>query len=298
VSDIETTTLLRIRDCGHDEFWLGHKIYEDPSILGLGDLETAGKEITQPQGGRLDILLKNPENNSMYEVELQLGPTDESHIIRTIEYWDNAKKQWPKRSHTAVLVAEQITGRFFNVVQLLNTSVPIIGIQANIVQIGDVQALHFTKVIDSYQEPEEEEPVQQTYDEAHFKAAYPGTLECANWYRDLLGSFYGTVPTTYHEHYISFTVGGRARVWINKRKNDRSFIELYVEDEAGFKEVNDNLKKEGVAFRVREDNQTLTFNVNLQQLKEMRGAHELIAKKLAPRDLLLIKGQASATGAG
>ena len=40
----------------------------------------------------MDLLLKNPDDDSMYEVELQLGATDESHIIRTIEYWDKAKK--------------------------------------------------------------------------------------------------------------------------------------------------------------------------------------------------------------
>jgi hypothetical protein len=116
MSEIKTTTVLTLAECGYNEFWLRDCIYEDPSILGLGDLQPVTKEITQPQGGRLDLLLKNPADDSMYEVELQLGATDESHIIRTIEYWDNAKKMWPKRSHTAVLVAEKITSRFFNVV--------------------------------------------------------------------------------------------------------------------------------------------------------------------------------------
>jgi hypothetical protein len=75
----------------------------------------------------------------MFEVELQLGETDPSHIIRTIEYWDNQKRRWPSRSHTAVLVAERITSRFFNVVHLLSKAVPIVGIQANIVQVGETK---------------------------------------------------------------------------------------------------------------------------------------------------------------
>ena len=33
------------------------------------------------------MLLKDPEDDSMFEVELKLGATDETHIIRTIEYW-------------------------------------------------------------------------------------------------------------------------------------------------------------------------------------------------------------------
>ena len=131
------TSVLKIKDCGHDEYWLRDKIYADPSILGLGDLQAVMKEKTQSQGGRLDLLLKD-DDDSMYEVELQLGETDPSHIIRTIEYWDIEKKRWPSRGHKAVLVAEKITSRFFNVIQLLSKAVPIVGIQANIVQVGEV----------------------------------------------------------------------------------------------------------------------------------------------------------------
>ena len=279
--------VLSIAECGHDEYWLRDMIYEDPSILGLGDLQAVMKEKTQSQGGRLDLLLKNPADDSMYEVELQLGPTDESHIIRCIEYWDNEKKAWPKRTHTAVLVAEEITSRFFNVVHLLSMGVPIIGIQANIVQIGETPALHFTKVIDSYEEPEEEETHQQTYDEKHWVNNYPGTLECARWYKDLLKAFYGEIPTKHFESYISLTVGGIARVWVNRRKNDRALVEVkYVEQD--FAEAVDHLNKEGIAFGTR-SNKFLTFNANLQQLKDKQAAHEWLAQRLAPQHIVKSK---------
>ncbi len=54
-----------------------------------------------------------------------LGETDASHIIRTIEYWDLERRRWPKRPHTAVLVAENMERRFFNVIQLLTFTIPI-----------------------------------------------------------------------------------------------------------------------------------------------------------------------------
>ena len=79
--------------------------------------------------------MKNPEDDSMYEVEVMLGDTNESHIIRTIEYWDNEKRKWPHRQHTAVLVAETITRRFFNVIQLFSHAVPIIAIQASLMGV-------------------------------------------------------------------------------------------------------------------------------------------------------------------
>jgi hypothetical protein len=107
-----------IRSCGLDEYWLQDQIVENPSCLELGELEVVYRERTQSSGGRLDILLKNPEDDSMYEVEVMLGETDEKHIIHTIEYWDNEKRKWPQRQHFAVLVAESITRRFYNVIQL------------------------------------------------------------------------------------------------------------------------------------------------------------------------------------
>ena len=70
------------------EKWVQSQIGEDPSILGLGDLILKDKERIQPSAGRLDLLLQDPESLKRYEVEIQLGATDESHIIRTIEYWD------------------------------------------------------------------------------------------------------------------------------------------------------------------------------------------------------------------
>ena len=280
---IETAKQLTIRQSGYDEYWLRDRIFEDPAVLGLGDLQAVMKEKSQSQGGRLDLLLKNPEDDSMFEVELQLGATDESHIIRTIEYWDNEKRRWPNRSHTAVLVAEEITNRFFNVVHLLSMAVPMIGIQANIIQVGEVHGLHFTKIIDSYKEPEEEEPPQQAYDEKHWIDNYPGTLDCARWYKAVLEKLYSEVPTKYFESYISLSVGGTARVWVTKRKNDRAFIEM-KHGEENFQEAVDYLNKEGVSFNMR-SGKYLTFNVNVQQLKDRAGIHEWLSARLSPENL-------------
>jgi len=186
MSDILTVKSLSIRECGLDEYWLRDRIYDDPTILGLGDLQAVMKEKTQAHGGRLDLLLKNPDDDGMFEVELQLGASDESHIIRTIEYWDREKRKWPNRSHTAVLVAELITTRFFNVVHLLSRAVPIVGIQVTVIECDGKKGLHFTTIIDTFEEPEEEEPIQQTYDVKHWVENYTGALECAKWYVDCL----------------------------------------------------------------------------------------------------------------
>jgi len=58
-----------------------------------------GKERLQRNAGQLDLLLQDPESLKRYEVEIQLSATDESHIIRSIEYWDIERKRYPQYEH-------------------------------------------------------------------------------------------------------------------------------------------------------------------------------------------------------
>ena len=150
--EVQIAQSLSIRESGYDEYWLQDHIYENPVCLGLGELDAIAKERPQSTGGRLDILLKNPEDDTMYEVEIMLGETDETHIIRTIEYWDNEKRRWPQRQHFAVLVAEHINRRFFNVIHLLSHSIPIVAIQVALLQANGKKTLFFTKVLDTFEE--------------------------------------------------------------------------------------------------------------------------------------------------
>src|SRR5436305_8953743 len=81
------------------ERWVQERIAEDPSILGLGDVILKDKERIQSGAGRLDLLLQEADGNRRYEIEVQLGKTDEPHIIRTIEYWDIERKRYPQYDH-------------------------------------------------------------------------------------------------------------------------------------------------------------------------------------------------------
>lgn len=140
-----------------DERWVQDRVVDDPRILGLGDLVLKDKERRQPHAGRLDLLLQDPDNDRRYEVELQLGRTDESHIIRTIEYWDIEKRRYPQYDHCAVIVAEDITTRFLNVIGLFNSAIPIVAIQMSALGIGDQITLVFNTVLNELTRGVEEE---------------------------------------------------------------------------------------------------------------------------------------------
>ena len=154
-----------------NEKWVQERIAEDPSILGLGDLILKDQERIHPRAGRLDLLLQDSEASHRFEVELQLGSTDESHIIRTIEYWDIERKRYPQYDHTAVIVAEDITSRFLNVISLFNGAIPLVAIQMRAIKNEDQVGLFFTTVLDQMRLGlvDDDEEVQEITDRAYWE---------------------------------------------------------------------------------------------------------------------------------
>lgn len=133
-----------------NEAWLHERICNDPTLLGLsdGDVRVLDREHPICGAGRLDVLLFDEDNNTRFEVEIMLGATDPSHIIRTIEYWDAERRRYPGYNHVAVLVAEDITTRFLNVMSLLAGSVPLVAIQLDALRVEEHLVLNFVHVLD------------------------------------------------------------------------------------------------------------------------------------------------------
>lgn len=230
---ITISKTLSIRDCGYDENWLQEQIAHDPSILGLGELELVKREKQQSSGGRLDVLLADPDDNSMYEVEVMLGATDETHIIRTIEYWDLEKRRWPQRQHCAVLVAEKITRRFFNVIQLLSLSIPIVAIQVSVVEGDGKRMLHFTKILDVYEEPDvvTTAPTEGSSEEIWQEDA-ASTVDCAKALLSIESSVFPSLNLNYLKYYVSLRVGNTIYFWLRKRSGGQTLIHFWLDETA------------------------------------------------------------------
>ena len=197
---------------GLDEKWLQDQIAADPSILGLGDLDLKDRERSQPRAGRLDLLLEDPETHRRYEVEIQLGKTDESHIVRTIEYWDIENQRYPNLDHCAVIVAEDITSRFLNVIKLFNRSVPLIAIKLQAIRVGNEIGLVFTTVLDEMPRGlPEDEPLQEAKDRPYWEGkGSPKTVKLADRMLDLIHSFATGFDLKYNKHYIGLALNGKA----------------------------------------------------------------------------------------
>jgi hypothetical protein len=201
-----------------NEKWVQQQLAEEPSMLGLGDLVLKDKERIQAGAGRLDLLLQDPQTLKRYEVEIQLGATDESHIIRTIEYWDIERKRYPQYEHAAVIVAEDITSRFLNVIQLFNGAIPLIALKMTAYQVGDQHALTFVKVLDEIvyglvDDDEERTDTDRTYWETK-----RGTKQTLLTTDDLLVNLVNKVEPKaklkYNRFYIGLDVDGSVRNFV------------------------------------------------------------------------------------
>src|SRR5580658_7981197 len=128
---IVSSRLSTLRAVGRDEYWLQESIAKDPTLLGLGPVTLKAKELRQHvnKGGRLDILAYDAALDTYYEVEVMLGECDADHGFRTLDYWARERLRSPNARHVAVLVAENLAGRYSTVIETLSQYVPLIAVE-------------------------------------------------------------------------------------------------------------------------------------------------------------------------
>lgn len=217
------------------EKWVQEIIANDPSILGLGDLILKDKERIHQKAGRLDLLLQNPDSERRYEVEIQLGKVDESHIIRTIEYWDIEKKRYPQYDHCAVIIAEDITNRFLNVINIFNGSIPLIAIKMEAYENGNDHWLTFTTVLNEVslglvEEDEIKEVTDRNYWE---KRGTTKTVALADDLVAMINEFTSGYELKYNKFYIGLAKDGQPDNFVIFRpKKSNTTMEIRLEQTA------------------------------------------------------------------
>jgi hypothetical protein len=245
------------------------QIVDDPSILTLGELEVVDKERPQPGAGRLDLLLRDPETLKRFEVEIQLGKTDASHIIRTIEYWDIERKRYPQYKHAAVIVAEDIESRFLNVIQLFNGTVPLIALKMTAFKMGDAVALTFVTVIPEgtlglvdAEEPKAEATTRESWESKASKKTLTDTDELLK----LIKEVQPKATLNYNKHYIGLEIDGVSRNFVTFRpKKAHVIMDFKLPDQGD--EIKSQLEEAAVSllaydsqfsfFKVRIDSATI-----------------------------------------
>jgi len=216
----------------YNETWLREIIAKDPSILGLGDLVLKDTERIQPKAGRLDLLFQDTEEDKRYEVEIMLGPVDASHIIRCIEYWDIERKRYPNYEHCAVLVAEEITTRFLNVISLFNRAIPLIALQMDAIKVENNILLHFTKILDEQSpspvEDEEELSEREIADRPYWEdRASTISMQLIDQCLDILKEINNKLAFKYNKYYIGLVENNRVNNFVYFRPK-KKFLRAHL----------------------------------------------------------------------
>jgi hypothetical protein len=260
---------IKLRDAGKDEKWLQERIQEDPSILKLGDLVVIERERQQISGGKIDFLMYDPEDQIRYEIEVMLGKLDESHIIRTIEYWDLEKTRYQAYEHRAVIVAEDITNRFFNVIRLLNRSIPIIAVQMNSFIIESKLVLDFVKVLDITEATEDEDQgVDEIVDRKYWEQkSNQKSLQLFDEFVKICKDINTDSKVTYNKTHIAVGSTGNNYVWFHPRKGTHIHFDMKMNPEI-VQELHDQLSEAGIECRLKSNNKYISIVITIKELNE------------------------------
>ena len=224
-SALKSVILKNKRDIS--EAWVQQVLYDHPDLLGIGNnIEARDKERRQPKG-RLDLLFQDNDDKTRYEIEVQLGATNETHIIRTIEYWDIERKRLPEYDHIAVIIAEDFTSRFFNVISLFNSVIPLIALKLTAVENPDGSiGLLFTRVLDLVRREIDEglAPEEQTdrnyWQKKTTKEVLKGIDQIVE---NIIQNVQPKAQLSYNKSYCGIWVSGKAENFVVFRPHKTSF---------------------------------------------------------------------------
>ena len=209
-----------------------------------------------------------------------MSPREE---ISTIEYWDIERRKWPTRQHYPVLVAESITRRFFDVIQLLSLSIPMKALQVELLKIGNQLALNFVQVLDSYEEPEEQETAD-VVDESYWVKHSPWTLDLARYFLEMLRPVFPNLELNCVKSYVAIWDGKRNLFGLHKRGNPRSMMIFNERDLSAVELIKDRLGKANIPY---DNNKYNDFLLNVDKTLVSSNAGIFIDKKVV---LILPRG--------
>lgn len=146
LSFVKTTRLSLGAHPPLDLNWLRERVAEDPSVLGLGELELADEGHTGE--GWLELLLRDRATELGLTAVVRSGAADESDLLRALEQWTIESARYPEKQHFALLIAEAFPPRVLSAVSVLGAKIPLSAVQIIVLRIGEQVALHFARVVD------------------------------------------------------------------------------------------------------------------------------------------------------
>lgn len=263
----------------YDEAWLERLIKSDTAILGLGSIQVISSQIQQSKG-RLDLLLRDETNEVIYVVELMLGPLDESHIVRTVEYWlrERDRKSHEDYELVAVLAAEKVLeSRFVDVVRFLSRQMPLLLMEVSALQVESHLTLKFIKVFDGRRlEGEAISPAPEASRESWIDSASPETVSLAEKLVDMLKGIDPSISLTFKQDFLGLRLGNRANNFMTFQPR-RRFLRVWARTVNAVAFAR-SLKDAGIELLAGCDEEWIHFRITLPQFEQSKELLKAIAQ--------------------
>lgn len=262
----------------YDEAWLEQLIKSDTTLLELGPLDLVTSQIHQAKG-RLDLLLRDRKNEVIYVVELMLGALDESHIVRTIEYWLRERERESHEDYelVAVLAAERVLeSRFVDVVRFLSRQMPLLLMEILALQVENRLTLRFTRVFDGRRaEAEAVSASPEASRESWTEAASPETVSLAEKFAEMLKEINPSISLTFKQQFLGLRIGNRASNFMTFQPR-RQFLKVWGKTAKALASAK-KLKEVGIEVLSSSDAEWVGFRVTPLEFQQ----HRDLLKKLA-----------------
>jgi len=128
-----------LKSVGKDGKWVCEWILEKPSRLGLGNIEIEHHELvcSGHSGIRQEILAYLACADTYYEIEIMLEECDANHNgLRALEFSSRERLKHPDARHVAVIVSENLSSTYGQLLEALPQVLPFIGIEIRVLKLS------------------------------------------------------------------------------------------------------------------------------------------------------------------
>ncbi len=127
MTNIVSGVVSTITDLGKDEAFLQGWLKEQPSRLGLGELE-----VTEGVADEDDRSFAATDDDHCFSVDVQLGEMEASRGFQVLDNWARNRVQHPDKTHVAVLVTEAVSDRYETTLQTLAEHLPLVVVELQV----------------------------------------------------------------------------------------------------------------------------------------------------------------------
>jgi hypothetical protein len=125
-----------VSELGKDEAWLQGWLKEQPSRMGLGELEVTDGAADDED----DRSFVATDEQRCLSVDVRLGEMDASHGFQLLDNWARNRVRHPDKTHVAVLVTERTGERYRATLQTLSEHLPLVVVELAVWR-GETEAI-------------------------------------------------------------------------------------------------------------------------------------------------------------